>query len=143
MRLDTQHLLQCLKTLESALQYLDKADPESIDYEVFRNAVIKGFELSLEISGKLLRKALKNYSADSREVDAMVFKDIFRNAAKHGLIEQESVKGWFAYRDNRNNTAHDYGIAFAKQTLKLLPSFLKDAYSLEKNIREKFGNKNA
>ncbi len=139
MKLDTQHLLQCIKTLETALQYLNKADQNSMDYEVFRNAVIKGFELSLEVSGKLLRKALKNYSADPREVDEMVFKDVFRNSAKHGLLETDAVERWFAYRNNRNNTAHDYGVAFAEQTLKLLPNFLKDAYALEKNLRQKLG----
>lgn len=143
MKLDTQHLLQCIKTLESALQYLNKADKKSIDYEVFRNAVIKGFELSLEISGKLLRKALKNYTADPREVDEMVFKDVFRNSAKHGLLEPDAVERWFSYRNNRNNTAHDYGVAFAEQTLKLLPSFLKDAYALEKKLRQKSGTDSA
>jgi len=28
------------------------------------------------------------------------------------------------YCDNRNKTAHDYGIGFAEETLKLLPDFV-------------------
>ena len=30
-------------------------------------------------------------------------------------------------RDNRNDTAHDYGEGFAEATLKLLPRFVDDA----------------
>ena len=44
-----------------------------------------------------------------------------------------------AYRDNRNYTAHDYGVGFADETLKLLPSFLLDAQALEVVLREKLG----
>ena len=35
------------------------------------------------------------------------------------------------YRDNRNNTAHDYGQAFAEETLTLMDSFFKDVYHLK------------
>ena len=34
------------------------------------------------------------------------------------------------YRDNRNDTAHDYGEGFAETTLKLLPGFIVDARAL-------------
>ena len=34
------------------------------------------------------------------------------------------------YRDNRNDTAHDYGEDFAETTLKLLPAFVQDAKAL-------------
>ena len=59
MNLNTDHPLRCIHTLESSLALLKTAKPDSIDYEVFRNAEVKGFELVLETSGKLLRKALK------------------------------------------------------------------------------------
>lgn len=52
----------------------------------------------------------------------------------------EAVERWFTYRDNRNNTAHDYGEGFAKQTLVLLPSFIADAQMLESGLRDRFGN---
>ena len=50
---------------------------------------------------------------------------------------------WFAYRDNRNNTAHDYGIVFTETTLKLLPQFLIDARALQQVLQDKLGTKNA
>lgn len=48
------------------------------------------------------------------------------------------MKGWLQYRDNRNNTAHDYGEDFAEETLSLLPQFIIDTNDLVaavKNIK--------
>ena len=42
----------------------------------------------------------------------------------------EAVERWLRYRDNRNDTAHDYGEDFAEATLKVLPSFVADATAL-------------
>ena len=139
-KLNTDHLLQCIKTLELSLDRLQASKVDSTDYEIFRNATIKGFELTLETSGKLLRKVLKAYVANPREVDGLTYKDLFRHAVKHGLVEQDDVVRWYAYRDNRNDTAHDYGVAFAKSTLLLLPDFLKDAKKLERILKNKLGS---
>lgn len=139
MTLNTKHLLRCIQTLQSAIDRLNRAEADSIDYDVFQNSVIKGFELTLETSGKLLRKALKAYGGSPKAVDELFYKDVLRHAAKHGLLTVEEVERWFAYRDNRNSTAHDYGEAFARETLTLLPSFLADTRKLEAVLRERFG----
>jgi hypothetical protein len=55
----------------------------------------------------------------------------------------EEVERWFAYRDNRNNTAHDYGKGFADETLSLLPGFLADARRLESLLLERLGRDDA
>jgi len=130
MYLNTTHLKRCIDTLESSLAFLNKSEKGSIDYEVFHNAVVKGFELTLETSGKLLRKALKLYFAVPGEIDRLTFKDILRNAARHDLLTTEEVEKWFEYRDNRNITAHDYGEGFAEETLELLPHFISSARQL-------------
>lgn len=137
MNLNTDHYARCIQTLETSLTLLNKADPGGIDYEIFRNAVVKGFELTLEMAGKLLRKALKAYKGNPREVDALTYKDVLRHAAKHDLMGADAVERWFAYRDNRNNTAHDYGVGFAEETLRLLPAFIADARALEIALRKK------
>lgn len=134
MKLNTEHLGRCIQTLESSLERLQRSEPKSIDYEIYRNATVKGFELALETAGKLLRKILKPYFASNRMVDELYFKDLFRHAAKHGLLSAEEVERWFAYRDNRNTTAHDYGEAFAEETLRLLPGFIADAKRLQERI---------
>ena len=56
----------------------------------------------------------------------LVFKDIFRQAVKFGLITIEVSQRFMDYRDNRNTTAHDYGVGFANDTFKLLPQFISD-----------------
>ncbi len=140
MNLRTEHLSRCLLTLEKSVQQLEQSPKDSIDYEVYRNATVKGFELALETTGKLLRKALKTYTGNPRAVDELIFKDVFRHAAKHGLLDTAAIERWFVYRDNRNNTAHDYGVGFAEETLALLPGFLTDARQVEATLREKFGH---
>lgn len=105
--------------------------PNSLEYEVYRNATVKGFELPLETSGKLLRRALKHHFGNPREVDRPAFKEPFRHAAKHGLVTVEETERCFVYWANRNDTAHDYGIGFAEDTLALLPGLLADVNALE------------
>ena len=140
MNLQTEHLARCLQTLEKSLEQLQRAPVQSIDYEIYRNAVVKGFELTLETAGKMLRKAIKTFTGNPRAVDELTYKDVLRHAAKHGLLDPEAVERWFAYRDNRNNTAHDYGEGFAEETLSLMADFLSDARRLETILRERFGH---
>jgi len=103
---------------------------EQVDYDMYRSACVKEFELILEQSGKLLRKALKPYFHSSSAVDKLIFKDVFRHAVLHNIINDEECERWLRYRDNRNNTAHDYGEDFAEETLVLLPQFIADATAL-------------
>ncbi len=140
MSLSTEHLASCVQTLETSLARLESAESGTIDDEIYRNAVVKGFELTLETAGNLLRKATKDYVGNPRAVDKLTYKDVSRHAAKHGLLEPALIQRWFTYRDNRNDTAHDYGVAFAEETLGLLPGCIADARSLETILREKPGH---
>ncbi len=135
MNIDTSFLHRCVQTLERSLELLNKSDKESIEYDMYRSACIKEFEIILEQSGKLLKKALKPYFHSSKEADRLFFKDIFRHAANHSLISTEETERWMEYRDNRNSTAHDYGVGFAEETLNLLPQFIIDAKSVIKAIQ--------
>lgn len=115
--LNTDHLSRCRQTLESSLSMYQRAEVGSIDQEVFRNAIVKGYELTQETAFKLLKKALKAYGYGAKKLESSPVKDILRLAAvHHDLMTVEAVECWFVYRDNRNNTAHDYGQAFAEQT---------------------------
>lgn len=130
MSIDTEFLRRCLDTLEHCLGELKRRDPDEIAYDAYRAACVKEFEIILEQSGNLLRKVLSAYFADNRQDDRLVFKDIFRYAAKHGLIDSEACERWLSYRDNRNDTARSYGKSFAESTIKLLPDFIADAKAL-------------
>jgi nucleotidyltransferase substrate binding protein (TIGR01987 family) len=137
--LNTDHLSRCRQTLESSLNLYQQAEAGSIDQEVFRNAIVKGYELVQETAFKLLKKALKVYGHSGKKLETTPVKDILRLAATHGLMTLEEVERWFAYRDNRNNTAHDYGVAFAEQTLTLIPGFIADTALLVETLEKKLG----
>ena len=134
LKINTEHLQRCIATLEKSYEMLQKTQEGTIDYELYRNSLVKGFEMALEQSGKLLRKVLNPYLSSKRAVDALSFKDLFREAHKHSLLSEDEVERWLKYRDNRNNTAHDYGQAFAEETLTLVKDFLIDVKNLKKVI---------
>ena len=129
-RIDATYLRRCVDTLDQAFEQLRMQDADSTMHDVFRAACVKEFELVLEQSGNLLRKRLRPWFASNRQVDRLVFKDVFRRAAKHGLIEPAACERWLRYRDNRNDTAHKYGEDFAETTLELLSDFIADARAL-------------
>lgn len=130
MQIDTTYYERCIQTLEKALELLRESNIGTIEYDLYRSAGIKEFEIILEQSGKLLRKALKPYFHSSKAVDHLTFKDIFRQAVLRDIITTEACERWLEYRDNRNVTAHDYGEIFAEEMIELLPLFIKDARQL-------------
>jgi nucleotidyltransferase substrate binding protein (TIGR01987 family) len=136
MKIETEFLEKCNLTLAKAFELLQKEENGTINYELYRSAAVKEFEIILEQTGKLLKKCLKPYFSSSAEVDRLFFKDIFRHAAKFGLINIEASERWMDYRDCRNATAHDYGVGFASDTLKLLPEFIEDTNYIIKIIQK-------
>ena len=131
MNIDTTFLRRCIGALECAVDEIGKCEEtDDIAYDIYREACVKKFELVLEQSGKLLRKRLAEYFASNRQADRLAFRDLFRHAAKHGLMEADAVERWLAYRDNRGDTARNDGEDFAEATLKLLPTFVTDAKAL-------------
>lgn len=131
MTIETTFLRRCIDVLEFGMREIEEQpDADSVSYDLCRAACVKEFELVLEQSGKLLRKRLAPFFASNRQADRLTFKDLFRHAAKHGLLEPDAVERWFGYRDNRNDTAHNYGAEFAEATLGLLSAFVLDARAL-------------
>ncbi len=128
--INTEYLNKCLLTLKKSYELLKQNEEGSIEFEMYRNSLVKGFEMTIEQSAKLLRKKLTPYFSSKKAVDALTFKDLFRYAAKHSLLHAEEVERWFKYRDNRNSTAHDYGEQFAKDTLVLIDDFVQDTQNL-------------
>lgn len=135
-RLNTDYFARCIATLSQAFENLNQQPQDSVAYDIYRAACVKEFEIILEQTGKLLKKRLKPYFASSKQVDQLMFKDVFRQAARHGLITLEEAERWLIYRDNRNDTAHDYGEGFANQTLTLLPQFILDARRINEVIQQ-------
>ena len=124
--IDFTALERCLGTLKRAHIRLLQNGPDSEDHDLFRAACVKEFELILEIVVKLLRRVLREYLISPRELAEMNYKNVFRLAARHGLLSLDEVDHWFLYRDNRNTTAHEYGQFFAEKIVATLPVFIVD-----------------
>jgi hypothetical protein len=90
----------------------------------------------MEQCGKLMRKALKPYFHSSKAVDKLFFKDVFKQAVLRSIITPQLCERFLEYRDNRNNTAQDYGANFAEQTLALLPGFIADAQLIAELLKQ-------
>ena len=125
--LDTQFLERCINALEMALNQLNKTEENAVEYNIYQSAIVKEFEIILEQCGKLLKKKLRPYFHSNKSADKLNFKAIFRHAGNHNLLTIEEVERWLNYRDNRNATAHDYGIGLVKETLPLMPQFILDS----------------
>lgn len=53
MAINTEYLQRCLLTLEKSYRMIKTVDEVSIDYEMYKNSLVKSFEITLEQSGKL------------------------------------------------------------------------------------------
>ena len=137
MNINTDYLDRCIETLESAFNLLQQREPKEIDYDIYRSAGVKEFEIIAEQCGSLLKKRLRDYFASNREADKLYFKDIFRHAAKHSLITGDECERWLQYRDYRNDAAHRYGEDYAEEALIVLPAFIEDAKALSQVIGQK------
>ena len=139
MGVDSEFLHRCIRTLEFSHNELGKYGQDEVIYDAFCASCVKEFELTLELSGKLLRKCVGVFYANDRLADNLAFKNVFRTAAKHGLLGIDSVERWIHYRDCRNYSAQEYGENFADEILKLLPAFIDDVKILA-DIIDRVGN---
>lgn len=134
--IDTTFLERCISTLDKAFNLLSETNIEEIYYDLYRSACVKEFEIILEQSGKLMRKSLKPFYHSSKAVDMLYFKEVFKQAVLRNIIEPELCERILEYRDNRNNTAHDYGVNFAEEILQILPQFIKDSNTIVESIKK-------
>ena len=134
--LDLTALERCLATLERAHARLVVTSPTDDDHDLFRAACVKEFELILEIVVKLLRKVLREYVTSTRELNNLPFKQILRLAAQQGLLTLDGVDQWLLHRDNRNTSAHEYGMQFAEKIVSLLPTFISDTHAVLTTLRQ-------
>lgn len=89
-----------------------------------RDGVIQRFEIAMAVSWKLLsRTLLVKFQVEETEI--LTKKDIFRHAAKIGLIQDASA--WFTHYDARNESSHIYDADMAQATFERARLFLQDA----------------
>ena len=131
MGTDTTFFKECLDRLEVYCQLLDRDREDETARRLGRELCIERFEVALEQSGKLLRKTLRPWFASNRAADRLTFRDLFRHAAKHGLIEMEAAERWLSYRDSLNGSGEPDGADPAVvAAVERLPAFVADARAL-------------
>ncbi len=140
MSIDTQFLRYHTDILEYALGELNRSGPDKVSRDIYEAACLKEFETVLEQSGRLLRKGLGVYLAHSLRADRLTFKDVFRRAARYGLIDPGTCERWLSYRDNLSSITHDHGEILPESTLKLLPDFITDSKALVRVIQTEGAN---
>lgn len=127
-----------LTSLEKALSSLEQAivrsQREPLDEEV-RDSVIQRFEYSYELSWKMLKRQLEIDSPTPVSIDAMGFKEMIRESAERGLIN--NPESWFEYRRQRNMISHTYNEAQARQVYKTALVFIQDAKTLLQNLKQR------
>ncbi len=127
-----------LSSLEKALTRLEYAVERSqkvpLDEEV-RDSVIQRFEYSYELCWKMLKRQLEIDSQTPASIDAMGFKEMIREGAERGLIDNPEV--WFEYRRQRNITSHVYNETKAISVYKTALVFLQDAKRLLQKLKQR------
>lgn len=56
--INTEYLEKNITVLEKSYEMLQQATEGTIDYELYRNSLVKGFEMTLEQSVKLLKNMI-------------------------------------------------------------------------------------
>ncbi|OAD21823.1 Nucleotidyltransferase substrate binding protein [Candidatus Thiomargarita nelsonii] len=129
--LDLSSLEKALTSLEYAVE---RSQKEHKDEEV-RDSVIQRFEYSYELSWKMLKRQLEIDSQTPASIDAMGFKEMIREGAERGLIDNPEV--WFEYRRQRNITSHVYNETKAISVYETALVFLQDAKLLLQKLKQR------
>ncbi len=88
-----------------------------------KTAVIKAFEYCYELSWKTLKKIL-----DYKGIEAIGSRDVFREAAKVGLIDDPEI--WFGFIEDRNLSSHTYNEDTANELYQGMSGFQAELHKL-------------
>lgn len=81
------------------------------------------------------KRQLESEVPNPAEIDAMSFKDLFREGAVRGLVADPEA--WFEYREQRNITSHTYDEKKAAKVYLAALRFFNDADALMARLQER------
>lgn len=138
MSLELTPLESAIAQLKEALDYhgsdLALRDPR-LQLQL-RAAVIQAFELTYELSFKMIQRHLEMVSANPAGVDEMSFNEIMREAFRRGLVQSE-LSVWKGYRKNRGTISHTYDENKAQMVFECVPDFLQEARYLLDQLQKR------
>ncbi len=125
-----------LSPLTSAIQRLDEGMlrylSDTSDSQI-RDGLIQRFELTYELSHKMLKRYLESASASPSEFDGAEFSYLIRTANEQGLL-LGNWSDWKKFRDMRAKTSHTYDEDVALVVVAGIAAFQKEAHFLHKQI---------
>lgn len=136
MALNYTSLEKAIISLENGIEIYNKKKlmEENIEeIEIIKSGIIQNFEVSYEISWKLMKKWLEENVGISA-VDGISRKELFRIAAQNKLIED--IEKWFIFHEARNLTSHDYDGLKADDVFKIALTFPIYARKLYERLEE-------
>ena len=95
-----------------------------VEREGIRAGVIQNFEVTYELSWKLMSRWLSE-NVGRTVVDGVTRRHLFRLAAEHRLIED--VDAWMRHHQARNQTSHMYNQEVAVRVYAAAYGFAQDA----------------
>lgn len=135
MSLDLSSFKKAVASLESAVNIAGSSPfMEGLttdEREVIKAGVIQNFEFTFELSWKFIQRWIR-LNKTPEDADPRTRKDLFRQAARFGLIEQP-VR-WFEYGDARNITSHTYNESKAAWVFEVAMRFIHDAKYLLRQL---------
>ena len=102
--------------------------------ETVRAGVIQNFEVSYEQSWKMIQRWIKENQSSEEAENSRTRKDLFRWAARLGLILDPEP--WFEYGESRNLTAHTYDQDKAEEAFRIAGEFVADAKYLLQQLEK-------
>jgi len=122
--IDLTPLQKAMDSLASAIERTEREQPD----DMLRDSVIQRFEYTYELCWKMLKRRLKLDAPSPEAIDEMSFREMIREGAARGLIDDPLA--WFNYREKRNLTSHTYDEKVALDVYQAALAFLLDAKNL-------------
>ena len=128
MPLELDNLRNSIKSLSDLLKVSENdarmGQLSDVERNGIRSGVIQNFEVTYELSWKLIARWLNTYIADGT-ADGVTRRQLFRLAAENRLIAD--VDMWMQHHQARNDTSHIYDEERAAQVYRATREFSHDA----------------
>lgn len=132
IRLSYQHSVRMLMHLKNIISSLNNMDDiDDLTKEVYRDSIIKKYEMLEDLSWKLLSKIFKSMGLELNNP-----RSCYRQAFKEGLIDDIDI--WNEILASRNTTAHIYSEEdYEKIKDKIMSNYVDAIEKLLLKIKER------
>lgn len=137
MALELESLRKTVGALQRSLDASQKAMASLDDdmRDTVRAGVIQHFEMAYEQCWKFIQRWVRENVSPEEADYPRTRKELFRIAARHGLISDPVP--WFSFGDARNLTSHTYDEAQATSVYDVAQQFLPHAQELLVRLEER------